>query len=227
MNKLKHFLFAILLFLCISTSAQDSPFRFGVNAGINMSNATIGTALTNGTSFRIGYQIGLTVDYAINQDFYILSGISFTTKGSKIEDLNYDDYIGGTPDFTHKFEQQYIQLPLYGAYKVNIGKDLDLMFGFGPYFAYGVGGKINQKLHNSAWSGGITEREYKTFGNADEDFSYDNLKRFDCGLGALINLEYKLINLNLGFEYGLTDISKTDSYKYQNYNLSFSVGYKY
>lgn len=227
MNLFKCLFLTLALSLCIGATAQDSPFRFGINAGINLSNVTIGTAKTNGTSFRVGYQVGLTVDYAISSNFYLLSGLSFTTKGSKIEDLDYEDYIGGMPDFTNKFEQQYIQLPLYGAYKMNLSNDLNLMFGIGPYFAYGVGGKSKQELNSGQWSGGITEREFNTFGKNEDPLFTNELKRFDCGLGALVNLEYKRINLNIGYEHGLTNISKIDSYKYRNYNFTFSVGYKY
>ncbi|MDR2036713.1 MAG: PorT family protein [Bacteroidales bacterium] len=228
MNSLKLIFGTLFLFFCLSISAQNSPFRFGVNAGINTSNAMIGTVETNGTSFRLGYQIGVTVDYAISQEFYLLSGLSFISKGSKIEDLVYMSYDGGTPDFTHKFEQQYLQLPLYGAYKLSLSKDFNLMFGAGPYFAYGIGGKTNETLNGgSVWGDGTSEREYKTFGKNDEYSYYDRLKRFDFGLGALVNLEYKKINFNISYEQGITNIAKNDSYKYRNYSLAFSVGYKF
>jgi len=227
MNSLKLVFGTLLLFICTNMSAQNSPFRFGVNAGINASNAMISAAETNGSSFRVGYQIGATVDYAISEKFSILSGLSFITKGSKIEDLDYTDYLGGTPDFTHKFEQQYIQLPLYGAYKVNLSDDLAVTFGVGPYFAYGIGGKTKEILNKSTWGDGTSEREYKTFEKNDNYLYYKELKRFDFGLGALVSLEYQKINFNIGYEHGVTDITETNYYKYRNYTLTFSVGYKY
>lgn len=227
MNLLKLIFGTFLLSFCISLSAQDSPVRFGVNAGVNLSDAMIGTAETNGSSFRLGYQVGVTVDYAISPKFYVLSGLSFITKGSKIEDLDYTSYTGGFPDFTHKFEQQYLQLPLYGAYKLNLSNDLDLMLGVGPYFAYGIGGKTKKKLNGGGiWGDGTSEREYKTFGKNEEVYQ-DVLKRFDFGVGALVNLEYKKVNFNIGYEQGITDIARSDYYKYRNYSLTFSAGYKF
>lgn len=227
MNTSKLIFLTLALFLCINASSQNSPFRFGVNAGMNLSNAMIGTVETNGSSFRTGYQIGLTVDYAISGKFNILSGLSFIVKGSQIEDLDYMSYTGGTPDFTNKFEQQYIQLPLFGAYKINLSDDLNLMFGIGPYFAYGVGGKSKRILNRGVYGDGSTEREFDTFGDNEEYTYFDQLKRFDFGLGALVNLEYKKINLNIGYDQGLTNSAQSEYYEYRNYSLIFSLGYKY
>lgn len=229
MNSLKLTLGTFFLFICVSLSAQNSPFRFGINAGINASNAMIGTAETNGSSFRFGYQAGVTVDYAISRKFYALTGLSFIVKGSKIEDLDYTSYVGGVPNFTHKFEQQYLQLPLYGAYKLSLSNDLSLMFGVGPYFAYGIGGKTKKTLNDGAVFGdGTSVREDKTFGkDTDQYYNNENLKRFDFGVGVLANLEYRKVNFNLGYEQGISNIAESDQYKYRNCSLTFSVGYKF
>jgi hypothetical protein len=227
MNVLKLSFLSFFLLVGTSVFSQSSPFRFGVNAGVNMSDAMIGTAKTNGSSFRVGYQIGATVDYAISQKFTILSGVYFITKGSKIEDLDYTSYIGGIPDFTHKFEQQYLQSPLYGAYKLHLSDDLNVRFGIGPYFAYGIGGKTKKILNGSIWGDGTSEHEYKTFEKSEEHEYYKELKRFDFGLGALVNLEYKKFNLNISYDQGLLDIAKDTGYEHRNYSLTFSIGYKY
>ncbi|MDR1090702.1 MAG: PorT family protein [Prevotella sp.] len=227
MNVLKLSFLSFFLLVGTSVFSQSSPFRFGVNAGVNMSDAMIGTADTNGSSFRFGYQIGLTVDYAISQKFNILSGVYFITKGSKIEDLDYTSYLCGIPDFTHKFEQQYLQLPLYGAYKFNLSDDFNVRFGIGPYFAYGIGGKSKKTLNGSVWVDGTSEREYKTFGKSEDSWYNEELKRFDFGLGALVNLEYKKFNLNISYDQGLLDIARSTGYEYRNYSLTFSIGYKY
>ncbi|MDR1202712.1 MAG: PorT family protein [Tannerellaceae bacterium] len=227
MNVLKLSFLSFFLLVSTSVFSQNSPFRFGVNAGVNMSNAMLDNVDTNGSSFRVGYQIGLTVDYTISQRFNILSGVYFITKGSKIEDLDYTNYTCGTPDFTHKFEQQYLQLPLYGAYKFNLSDDLNLGFGIGPYFAYGIGGKSKETLNNSVWGDGTSEHEYKTFGKNEEYLYYQELKRFDFGLGALVNLEYKKFNLDISCDQGFLDIARNTRYEHRNYSLTFSIGYKY
>ncbi len=230
----KVFFIAIILFFGLNVSAQNSPFRFGIKAGLNLSSATVGDATD--TDFKTGYHIGGTVDYLLPKNFLIQSGLYFSTKGSKIDKLNGSDYIPTAPDFTHTFNELYLELPIHGAYKLNVSNHFNVVFGVGPYFGYGIGGKTKEKLNSGTWSGGITEHEWDTFGDGvyDEGLSHlhgETLKRFDFGIGAGIDLEYRKFILGIGYECSLINIADNeDSYQksqYRNSNIQISVGYKF
>jgi hypothetical protein len=234
MSFFKKLLFVGFVF-CASFSlpAQTSSFRFGIETGLNLSTALVNDATC--MKLKAGYRIGGTVEYLLPKNFLIQSGLFFSAKGSKIENLNTGNYEGGEPDFTHTFNQFYLELPLYGAYRMNVSDKFNVTFGGGPYFGYGLGGKVKEKLNSSAWGDGSTQIEWDTFGDGvyDEELDYlrgETLKRFDIGIGVKVDFEYHKFILGIGTEYSLKNIAVNDSYgdpQYRNVNLRISLGYKY
>jgi len=223
----KTYLLTLVLLLGLSVSAQDSRFKFGVKAGVNISNATIDNKDAD-PKLKVGYQIGATVDYTLTPNWLIQSGLSFTTKGSKIDDFLAGKVLGGDGrGETYTFNQLYLQLPVYAAYRIEVSDDLGIVIGAGPYLAYGIGGKTKRKLHNGQFGDGSTEQKFDTFGNAEDNF--EQLKEFDFGLGLNVSAEFGKIVVGLGYEYGILNISayKHDDMKYHNHNAALTLGYKF
>lgn len=229
----KVLLFAIVsLFINQHVSAQTSPVSFGIKAGYNLSGATVNDA--TGTNSKSGYHIGGTFEYSLSKKFLIQSGLIFSTKGSKIHQLNASGYIPQPPDDTHTFNQSYLVLPIYGAYKLNVKKDFNIVFGAGPYLGYGIGGRTTQKLNKGSWSEGVTEISWNTFGDGIFDETRDwlrgtTLKRLDIGVGANVNFEYRQFILGIGYEQGLKNIAEQDNRQnldYKNNSFQFSIAYK-
>lgn len=222
----KAFLLTFILLLGINTKAQDSPLRFGIKAGINLSNATIDNKKAD-SKLKVGYQIGATVDYSFTREWLIQSGLSFTTKGSKIDDFYAGRMEGGDGrGTTHTFNQLYLQLPIYAAYRINVSDNFNLVIGAGPYMAYGLGGKSKEKLHKAVFGDGSTKREFDTFGDGDNGDS-EQLKRFDFGLGLNVSGEFGKIVVGLGYEHGLLNVAAYDGLKYRNRSAALTLGYKF
>ncbi len=218
------FFFTLVLLSGLNVLAQTTPFTFGIKAGVNMSNATIDNKDAD-PKLKIGYQVGATVDYTLTQEWLIQSGLSFTAKGSKIDDFDAGRTIGGDGrGTTHTFNELYIQMPLYAAYKVNVSENFGIVIGAGPYMAYGIGGKTKKKLHKAVFGDGSTEREFDTFGNAKD--AIEQLKRFDLGLGLNVSAEFGKIVVGLGYEHGLLNVAAYDGMKYRNRNATLTLGYK-
>ena len=225
----------ICLFVClkINISAQTNSFRFGVQAGLNLSTALVNDAAK--IELKPGYQLGATVKYPLSQNFQIQSGLLFSAKGSIIESLKSGSFDGGEPNFTHTFNQFYLELPLYVTYKIKIAKDLNVVWGIGPYLGYGIGGKTKHKLNDGIWGNGATEREWNTFGDGIFDKNRDwlrgeSLNRFDLGAGIKVDLEYQKYVLGIGFTSSIIDIMKKQEYSdlhYRNLNINISMGYKF
>ncbi|MFV0537656.1 MAG: porin family protein [Dysgonomonas sp.] len=224
----KMYILISVLFLGVNVSAQDSRFRFGVKTGVNMSNATIDNKDAD-PKFKVGHQVGLTVDYALSQTWIIQSGLSFTTKGSKIDDFMANRVIGGDGrNETHTFDQMYLQFPLYAAYRMDITYNFGFVIGAGPYLAYGIGGKTKYKLHEGQFGNGSTELKFDTFGEAKDHF--EQLKKLDFGVGFNIDSEFGKTVIGIGYEYGILDISAYEydnNMKYQNHNVTLTLGYKF
>lgn len=214
-------------FMALTVLAQDSPFTWGVKTGITLNNSSIDADPIEQKT-KVGFLLGVTVDYALTNNLYLQSGLSLLTRGAKVEsDISIESYnVSGEL----KVNQIYLQLPITAAYKLPVTDNLKVVFNAGPYIAYGIGGKSKLKANidipilelNSS-------EEYDTFGD-------DALKRFDFGLTAGIGAEFKKIYLGANYDLGLINIinrSKTietffgSDVSYKNQGFVISVGYKF
>lgn len=218
MKTIKLLLVATLILAGVSLKAQDNPFTFGVKAGVNMSSVT---GDDDGTKVRFGYNIGVTVDYAINQDWYILSGLQYTTKGTNL------DKIGSIKPSMHA---AYLQLPIHAAYKLEVAPETKLVFHAGPYLAYGINGKSKLGLNDDVEVDieGIEDLEGLVNSLLNKKTNtFDTFKRFDAGLGLGIGAEFGKIALDLGWDFGLVNIVDKGDGTIRNANAYLTVGYKF
>ncbi|MFV0536565.1 MAG: porin family protein [Dysgonomonas sp.] len=214
---------AIALLIGINTYAQDKPATFGVKAGVNLSNFSGDGA--DGMDAKIGFNVGLTIDYALTQDLYLLTGLEFTLKGGKDEgsvSMIHPDY--GTISFSGKENDNpmYLQIPIYIGYKLVVTDATKIVFRAGPYIAYGIGGKSN------------IEGRFIVGGDAavdiDDDYGFfgkDRAKRFDFGLGLGVGAEFGKIGATLGYDFGLANIAPSGGGKVRNMNAYLALGYKF
>lgn len=208
----------LMAVLAINVSAQGLP-RFGVEAGVNLSNSSWDVDPLDKKA-RVGFQVGITLDYAFTDEWSLQSGLAFTTKGAKVE----GEYIEGGDVMVNgkvTVNQSYLQLPVYAAYKIEVVPGTKIVFNAGPYLAYGVGGKTkfdgSISIPGEAASG-IGEAD--TFG--DDGF----LNRFDFGLGAGVGAEFGNIVATIRYELGLVNVGK-DDLDYKNRNASLTLGYRF
>lgn len=217
-------LFIILLLATQGTIAiaQDTPLRFGVNAGFNLSTASYNNPASE-TSYRPGLRFGVTADYYLSKRLFFQSGLTFATKGSEIRNFDRGFKEESLPTEKRTYRQMYLQLPVMVGYKFTLGKDFDLLLSAGPYVAYGVGGKIKDEISSGKFPDGSTEKKYFPF-------SHNQLRRFDYGLAFGLQAEYRKIRIGIGYELGLNDILKpqrTDRYRYNNRTILFTAGYMF
>ncbi len=206
-------LIAVVLLIGITASAQEKPLTFGVKAGVNLSNMG-GDA--SGTDAKIGFQGGVTLDYAITPELYIISGLNVSTKGFKMKDVEMDFSDWGKGDYSGDvtFNPIYLELPIHLGYKLRVADNTKLVFQAGPYLAYGVGGKATIK---------------KNIGGEEKGnvFSTGGLKEFDFGFGGAVGAEFGKIGVNLGYDFGFVNVADTDEGKFKNMNAYLTVGYKF
>ncbi len=208
-------LIVIALLLGITANAQEKPLTFGVKAGMNLANFSGDGDFDS----KIGFNVGVTVDYALPSNLYILSGLEFTIKGGKTK----AEYIMMEEDVAVRYKvtanPMYLQLPVHLGYKLAVTEGVNLVFHTGPYIAYGVGGK--RKSTKTEY----TKDEKNSIGGKEDFFGDDKAKRFDFGLGLGAGAEFGKIGVGLGYDFGLVKLYDESNNK--NMNAYLSVGYKF
>jgi len=217
------------LVLCAAmfTQAQvKSPVTFGLRAGVNFQNINgkdfNGDKLTN--SMVPGYNIGANVEVPIAQDFYIQPGLLFTTKGAKID----RDYSGQPADVTTTLS--YLEVPVNFLYKPAVGSG-KLLLGFGPYVAFGLGGK--SKVEGS----GVKQDydvEYQNTVTATDPKDKSYFRKIDAGANLLFGYEFSnKLSAQLNAQLGLAKINPEYEYlsgdksSFKNTGFGVSVGYRF
>jgi hypothetical protein len=209
----KLFVIIVSFVFCAAASAQQKT-RWGVVIGMNSSE------LTSSWSFdsRIGFHLGVKAEIGlpqVTQGAYLETAMLLSLKGEKTStDFDGDEAI--------KVNPYYLEIPVHIGYRYALNKNFNLFGSFGPYFAYGLFGKIKADVIGPKGNG----YEVKT-----DAFGSNTMKHFDFGLGGRIGAEFNnKIQLSVGYDYGLTKPFSSDNasvYGKYNRNLSISVAYMY
>lgn len=202
------FIIATMLAGASSLMAQEqTPFRFSIEAGVNISNLTQSDHV-----YRVGYYAGARGEYHFSKNFYGAAALQLTQKGMG----GYDEDV--LIDASSSCYMGYLQLPLYIGFGGQLNPVIRGFVETGPYFAVGIYGKDK----GSSYSGGPDYRH-----SWDNDFfseANDNPRRFEPGWGIRIGLDIiRHVRVTAGYEIGLTEVWDKSS----NRNTSFSVGLGY
>lgn len=193
---------------------NKSKVSVGVKAGINISDFT---DFSEESANKVGFNAGITVDYAFSNGFFLLSGLEFYNRKMKYD---YDD--NGTtlttpfsiPDGTIK--AMYLQVPLHAGYRLELSRDWSVAIHGGPYIAYGIGGRVEKG--DWVYKEGVSEPIFLNDFIAKEAYGFRRVHytfgksgtfdRLDWGLGLGLMLEYQRVNLGVNYDFGLLDVSK-------------------
>lgn len=206
-------LITFISFSCNLIYAQGVGIRAGVNfQNINGKDNT-GNQLKN--NLITGFHAGLNYEIPVGTDIYFQPGLMFTTKGSEIDVSD------------EKFGLSYIELPLNIVFKPLLGTGR-MLLGFGPYVAYGIGGKVKPS------QGDNMELDFKSELSAQEILDPDTrfIKAFDAGANIIIGYELaSKISLQLNAQLGLINISPDlpgeNDPVWKNTGYGLSVGYRF
>lgn len=170
---------------------------YGVRVGFTAasisgdSDANPTTSLDYGSSksgMTLGAVIGLRV--SSSTPVFLESGFYYTERGGK------SDY--------YKCGINYFEIPLLIKYGFKASDDIALLPFFGPYFSYGIGGKIKATKDYSGTPG-------FSKGNNFNSFQSDHFKHSDMGFKLGCGAEYNRLYLEIGYQIGVKNISKNDN----------------
>jgi outer membrane protein with beta-barrel domain len=205
--------------LAQSQDVQAGGTTFGIRAGVNLQNINGRDAGDDKLENKLAprFHVGVNAEIPVAPDFYVQPGLMFSTKGAKIE-----EGFGGSP----KLNLSYIELPINFLYKPTLGSG-KLLVGFGPYFAYGIGGKLKT-------DGDDTDVKFKGTVKAGDDPDVVYFKPFDAGANILFGYEFaNRFSAQLNVQLGLVNINSdydaipdTDA-RSANTGFGVSVGYRF
>ena len=182
---------------------QYYGLRLGYNiACINSSDALIDTESYGGLA--LGGIYGLQL--ANSTPLWLEAGLFYSEKGGKNE--HYTSLSDNNLTRNQKMTTRliYLQAPIVIKYSLDVADDLYLQPFLGGYLGLGIGGKT--KLYSD-------EKSYDSF---------DNFNRFDGGLRIGCGAEYQMIYAEMGFDFGLANISDNEFKTARNQNLFINVG---
>ena len=205
--------------------------RGGVNfSGINFklnNSSDWDDYFNNGFKGGIGEYAGISVDIPIFRSLYINSGVFWTAKEFKFE--TYEAY----RPFTAKFTPRYLEIPVLASYRYNFTDNIQMQINFGPYFAYGITGKVKikyDKEYTSKEDDVFNVFDPKEIGSVDPEIA---LKRFDMGLHIGGGLTFKKIYFGVFYEFGLTnsytheDKEDQDNMNIKTHGFVINAGYNF
>lgn len=207
-----------LAFACLlgAAASAQSKTSFGIRAGVNFQNITGddagGDKLDN--KLKTGFLAGVNAEIPVGIDFYVQPGVLYAIKGAK---ANGSDT---------KINISYVEVPVNFLYKPELGTG-HLLLGFGPYIAFGVGGKI--KLS----SGDDVDIKFQNTVTPAESLSGAYLKRMDAGGNLLFGYEMaNHLSLQLNAQLGMVKINPkiegvSDESSWKNTGFGLSLGYRF
>lgn len=227
----KVFIVISLLLLSSGMKAQfGSRFITELRTGINFSEMDIAGANMYKQT-KIGFNITGSFSVRMAGPLYMQTGVGLTKKGLKQHDESQRQIeltgIVIKNDIKYTIDANYVQVPLMLGFEIPVSKACSLNIYGGGYGAYGFKGKTKVR--------GTETRDPDSSDPAVIDRSQDNVNTFDSGqlkkldYGAIgsVGLVVDMLSFNLGYEYGLYDVSDNASRELKNRNITFSLGIRF
>lgn len=193
---MKKALAMVALALTTLTMSAQEESKLSVTAGIGLSSV-VGSDVEDVKSI-FSYKVGLSYDWSISDNFSIIPGIEFATKGFESEAIEGD------------ISMSYLQIPIFAAYKFNVSDNMKLAIKAGPYVSYGLFGS------DIEWYDGSETNVF------DSDGGFE---RFDAGVIAGTSLEFEKFSVGLEYSRGLKKLDPDFKQYNQAYGVTF--GYKF
>lgn len=219
----------LVLFISIGIVLSVNAQKAYVQGGANLANITKDNAgNTDDKKTLVSFNAGIMGTFGISKIVDIETGLLFTGKGTKSENIvNDNNYVKA------RFNPYYIELPVNLLVKFPVSSTSHLFVNAGPYVAVGVAGKNKVE---TKFLGVVSNSESNIQFNNDnpttaqqEDASYSKIKRFDYGLNFGGGIALKSIILKANYGLGLAKINSTETNntadkKNKYRTLSLSVG---
>lgn len=136
MNSRKLFFMWMAFIGMMTISTAQAQVSLQVRAGAGISKLQGLSLMEN----RLSYKLGLTVDIPVSGHWAVQPALYYVQKGSNFKGEYGREMI---VPVTLDNRLSYFELPVYGAFKMDLSDEMQLTFKAGPYVAWGVVGKAH------------------------------------------------------------------------------------
>jgi hypothetical protein len=222
----------VLCAIIYFTTLSYGQISIGLSAGSILSSMSVD--LRDLSTFRIkpkfGLNFNLIADINLNPSLSLSTGLSFSQKGFR--QTLYTQYSPFTSaEMTTSLN--YLEIPVYLKLHTNMTK-VNFFYGVGPYFSYGLNGKVSTNTFGSVDSSYTVDIKWTKASPFEENnlpntYGYTKIKRYDFGIGNMVGMKYKKLFLTMEYRYSFKNIM-WEYYldeKMSNSSLSLSLGYMF
>lgn len=210
--------------LSIGAFAQYRPGII-VSAGYQGARTTMNDKGV-GNSMKSGARAGVAVDLPVYNfgagTLSIQPGLYYSMKGSQsVREI-------ASLKTTTSTTLGYIEMPILANLSFGVGNDLGVFVNVGPYLAYGVNSSMRVKADGKIVNTDSGEKVTNVF-KKDKD-GKSLLNPFDAGIQVGAGVEYKRVQLGVGYQHGLVNINKNfigEKLKMNNASFFVTLGYRF
>lgn len=216
----------VVLFAAGAATTSFAQLSLGVQGTGNLSDARIESpeAFDFNKKSRILPGAGLVAEFKFSPHITLRSGINYQQSGTKMETSMPGWGEIEEIRMVSKGKFDYLQVPVNVLFTTG-SSALKLYAGGGGYISYAAGGKSEQET-TYKFGDGSTETEKEEFDPFEKDEDGNtSFKRTDYGVSALAGIKFGNMFANVGYQFSLANISKTDDTKYNNRGLQLTIGY--
>ena len=223
---MKKVLVAIMAMFCsMSSFAQYSSGGFSLDEENIYWGVRFGmTAASLSGDLDASSKVGMTLAGIVglrpsdNTPVFIESGLYYTERGGK----NGGPYTGvrnneGKVGSVSRVGYNILEIPLTIKYGLKVSDQIAVLPFFGPYFSYAISGKTKQTVKDTT--------ESESVGTFDEKKAcHGGLNRASMGLKLGVGAEYNKIYLELGYQFGITNIAKEENFSGRSNAFFANIG---
>lgn len=206
-----------------------SQLTWNVQAGMTMNNMS----KIEDSKMKIGYTVGVGMDYAFSDMWSLQSGLKFVDKGFKLKQEESGNNWSSEEKAT--YNPMYLEIPILAAVKFKISDHTKIVINAGPYLAFGVGGKAKfeytgtdeEDTYSSEYKIALfkdAKASYKENGEDWKDETEKNaaiMKRFDLGMHIGVGFEINRFLVGLSGELGFLKAAKSYKEKDMEEDMSY------
>jgi len=208
----KLFSLVVVALFAITASAQ---ITWNVKGGVGL--ATCYGDVEDMSNHFVG-KIGVGIEKPFAKNWSVMPSLELAWKGAEYNAKSENESIEETLDIF------YIQVPIVAAYRINLNDSWNITLKAGPYFAYGLSGKMKGKYSGEYENLSYSEDIFKDYGEGKDKIEAGN--RFDAGLDFGVDFEYHRFVFGAEYELGLLKFAPDDA-DVKNAAAYVTVGYKF
>ena len=113
------------------------------------------------------------------------------------------------------FVEHALNVPLYVNYGFDIARDSKFFIYGGPTAQYGLASTTKGEI---GIGGGSADKTYNNYDN-------ENYNRFNVYVGGGVGFQAGTFQVTAGYDYGVTDLNKSDNVEAHRSNIKIGVGF--